>query len=182
MAVAVGRYPRYKRVTSGVVLLLTALWAFYVLLVPNESKAAGTGVANGQPAPEFELKDLSGKTHKLSDYKGKAVMLNFWASWCPPCRAEMPALEAAYKEYESKGFVILAINLGESDVAIQSFKEKLGLTFPIVIDQDDAVTRAYDIVPLPTSYFVDKNGIVQGRWQGEISKDQLRAMIQKILP
>ncbi len=182
MTAAAISYPRWKRRTSAGVLAFLALWALYVLLWPNQgSKAAGVGIPNGAPAPQFELTGLDGKTYKLSDFKGKPVMINFWASWCPPCRAEMPTLQAAYKEYEAQGFVILGVNLNESEVAINSFKEKTGITFPILIDKDDHVSRLYDIVPLPTSYFVDKNGVVQGKWTGEISKDQLKALIQKIL-
>jgi len=181
MSAATHRYPRYKRVTSAVVLLITALWAAYLLLWPNTSKAAGTGIANGVKAPEFELKTLDGKMVKLSDYKGKAVMINFWASWCGPCRAEMPTLQAVYKEFEAEGFVILAVNLNEPDLAVKSFQEKYGLTFPILMDKGDRVSKLYDIVPLPTSYFVDKNGVVQGKWTGEIKKEQLRTFVKKLL-
>lgn len=179
MSAQVQRYPTYKRITSWVVLAIAVLWAGYLLLAPD-AKAAGTGIPNGQDAPDFELKSPDGKTVKLSDFKGKAVMINFWASWCPPCRAEMPALQEVYKEYESQGFVVLAVNLGESDLVVRSFAEKLGLTFPIVIDANDRVSRMYDIVPLPTSYFVDKNGIVQGKWTGEIKKEQLKTFVKKL--
>lgn len=182
MTAAVIRYPTYKRVTASVIIGLFGLWVAYLLLWPSQgSKAAGTGIAVGAPAPDFELKTMDGKTYRLSELKGRPVMINFWASWCAPCRAEMPALQAAYKEHESTGFLILAVNLNEADVAITAFQQKLGLTFPIVIDKEDKVSRLYDIVPLPTSYFVDRNGIVQGRWQGEIRTPQLQAMLKKIL-
>lgn len=181
-ATATIKFPTYKRVTSAITLLAFGLWIGYLLLWPhNQSKAPGTGIAVGAPAPDFALKTIEGKSIKLSDLKGKPVMLNFFATWCPPCRAEMSTLQAAYKEFEAQGFVILAVNLAESDVAIRSFQEKLGLTFPIVVDQDDRVSRLYDIVPLPTSYFIDKNGVVQGRWTGEIRKEQLYSVLKKIL-
>jgi cytochrome c biogenesis protein CcmG, thiol:disulfide interchange protein DsbE len=176
------RYPAYKRITAALMLLCFGLWIAYLLVWPhNQSKAPGTGIAVGTPAPDFELKTIDGKAVKLSDYKGKPVMINFFATWCPPCRAEMPALQEAYKEYADKGFVILAVNMGETDVAIRTFQEKLGLTFPIVVDENDRVSKLYDIVPLPTSYFVDKNGVVQGRWTGEIRKEQLKSVLGKIL-
>lgn len=181
MSAVAEKYPGYKRKTAFMTLVFFGLWVLYVLLMPNTGKTAGLGIANGQPAPDFELQTIEGKTYKLSDLKGKPVMINFFATWCPPCRAEMPALQEAYAEFEKDGFIILAVNLNESDVAIKSFIERYGLTFPIVVDKADKVSKAYDIVPLPTSYFVDRNGIVQGKWTGEIRKEQLRALIKKIL-
>lgn len=165
-------YPRYKRITTVVVLLIFGLWVAYLLLGTG-GKSTGNGIPNGAKAPDFELKTTDGKVIKLSDYKGKPVMLNFFATWCPPCRAEMPALQEVYAEYESKGFVIIAVNLNESNLAVNSFRDKYKLTFPIVIDTDDRVSRTYEIVPLPTSYFINKDGVVVGKWTGEISKDKL---------
>lgn len=181
MSAVTERYPRYKRTTSLLTLIFFGLWVLYVLLMPNTGKTAGLGIAIGQAAPDFELQTIEGKSYKLSDLKGKPVMINFFATWCPPCRAEMPALQEAFAEYEAEGFIILAVNLNESDVAIRSFIERYNLTFPIIVDKQDKVSKAYDIVPLPTSYFVDRNGIVQGKWTGEIRKEQLRALIKKIL-
>ncbi|HWI61925.1 MAG TPA: thiol-disulfide oxidoreductase ResA [Symbiobacteriaceae bacterium] len=178
-AVAAPRYPRYKRVSTVIVLAIFALWVGYLLL-GTDAKAAGTGIPNGAKAPDFELKTTDGTAIKLSDLKGKAVMLNFFATWCPPCRAEMPALQEVYKEYEAKGFVVLAINLNESNLAVNQFRDKLGLTFPIVIDKDDHVSKLYDIVPLPTSYFINKDGVVVGKWTGEITKEKLRSFVKQI--
>lgn len=175
------RYPGYKRKTALFTLIFFGLWVLYVLLMPNTGKTAGLGVPIGEAAPDFELQTIEGKSYRLSDLKGKPVMINFWATWCPPCRAEMPAMQEAFKEFEAEGFTILAVNLNESDVAIKSFIDRYGLTFPIVVDKQDKVSKAYDIVPLPTSYFVDRDGIVQGKWTGEIRKEQLRTLIKKIL-
>lgn len=174
------RYPTYKRVTSAVTLLLWAMWFGYVLLWPNSSATAGAGIPIGSPAPDFELRTVDGQVYKLSDLKGQSVMLNFFATWCPPCRAEMELLEETYQQHKEQGFLILAINLNESDVAVSSFQQKLGLTFPIVIDKGDQVSRRYDIVPLPTSYFVDKDGIVRGKWTGEIRQPQMLEMLKQI--
>ncbi|HYG60395.1 MAG TPA: thiol-disulfide oxidoreductase ResA [Symbiobacteriaceae bacterium] len=177
-AVAVAQYPRWKRRTAAGVLFFLALWMAYVLFVPNEAK--GEGVPIGKPAPDFELKTIDGTSYKLSDLKGKTVMLNFFATWCPSCRAEMPAMEEVYKEYKDKDFIILAVDLNESDLAIRSFTEKFGLTFPIIVDKDDRVSRTYEIVNLPTSYFIDKTGVVRERVLGEMRKEQMRAIIEKI--
>jgi cytochrome c biogenesis protein CcmG/thiol:disulfide interchange protein DsbE len=181
VSVAAITYPRYKRVTAAIILVLAGLWVAYLLLWPSQSKAPGTGIPVGQAAPDFTLETLDGKTLKLSDLKGKPVMLNFFTSWCSACREEMPALEEVYKEYQAQGFVIVAVNLAESDVAVRAFQQKLGLTFPIVMDRDQRVSRVYDIVPLPTSYFVDRNGVVRAKWTGALTKQQLKALLQQIL-
>lgn len=177
-----GRYPLHKRATSAGVLLLAGLWLSYLLLWPNTSvQAVGTGIPLGASAPDFELKTVEGQSFKLSDLRGQVVMINFFTTWCPPCRAEMPALQEVYVALEPQGLVILAVNLGESGVAIRSFQEKLGLTFPIVVDKDDQVARRYDILPLPTSYFIDRDGIVRKKWTGAIRKEQLMAILKEIL-
>ena len=175
-------YPAHKRITAATVLAILALWVAYLVLWPESGAAApGAGIPDGRPAPDFELKTIDGKSYRLSDLKGKAIMINFFATWCPPCRAEMPALQEAFAEYESQGFLVLAVNLNETSVAIRAFQDKLGITFPILVDKDDRVSRLYDIIPLPTSYFVDRAGIVQGKWTGEIRKEPLREMLKKIL-
>ncbi len=177
-----GHHPGYKRVTAGAALLILALWVAHQLLSPVAgAEVAGTGIALGAAAPEFELKTIDGKAYKLSDLRGQAVLINFFATWCPPCKREMPILQEAYQEYRDQGIIVLAVNLNESDVAIRSFQEKLGTTFPIVVDKDDQVSRLYDIVPLPTTYFVDRKGIVQAKWTGELRKEQLRSLLAKIL-
>lgn len=175
------RYPRYKRWTAAAVVLMAGLWIAYLLLWPDSVADATAGVPVGAPAPDFALKTLDNQSYKLADLRGKAVLINFFTTWCPPCRAEAPTLQAAFKEYESRGFVVLAINLDESNVTVRSFREKLGLTFPIVIDKDDRVTRSYGIIPLPTSYLVDRSGVVWASWAGAVSKEQLASMLVKVL-
>lgn len=183
MSANVIRYPRYKRVTSGFVLLFFALWVVYLLISPPSAAGTTRGTLElvGKPAPNFELKGIDGQTYKLADLKGKPVMLNFFATWCPPCRNEMPAIQEAYKQYADQGFVVIAVNLNESEMVVKNFKDKLGLTFPIVIDTDDRVTKAYDIVPLPTSFFVNKDGVIQFKHTGELTKDQLTNYIKQLL-
>ncbi|MBP2020175.1 peroxiredoxin [Symbiobacterium terraclitae] len=175
------RYPTYKRVTSAITLILAAIWFGYVLLWPNTNATAGSGVPVGGPAPDFELKTVEGETYRLSDLKGKAVMLNFFATWCTYCKAEMPVLQEAYEKYRDQGFLILAIDLDESDLAITTFRDQYGLTFPIVVDRGSNVSQRYQIVPLPTSYFVDRSGIVRAKWTGAIDKAQMEALLKQIL-
>ncbi|GGC94499.1 thiol:disulfide interchange protein tlpA [Thalassobacillus devorans] len=128
----------------------------------NEDVAGGeVGLQKGQKAPDFELQTMEGETVKLSDYRGQKVMINFWATWCPPCRAEMPDMQ---KFYENEDIEILAVNLTqtESDASdVTEFVDDFGLTFPILMDEKIAVANQYEIKPIPTSYFVDSEGYIQ---------------------
>ncbi len=128
----------------------------------NEDVAGGeVGLQKGQKAPDFELQTMDGETVKLSDYRGQKVMINFWATWCPPCRAEMPDMQ---KFYENEDVEILAVNLTqtESDASdVTKFVDDFGLTFPILMDENITVANQYEIKPIPTSYFVDSEGYIQ---------------------
>lgn len=117
-------------------------------------------VQAGDQAPDFVLEDMKGNKVQLSDLKGKGVFLNFWGTWCEPCQKEMPYMEKQYNHYKSLGVEILAVNVAESDISIESFVKKHGLTFTVLKDKDRAVTEAYDITPIPTTFLIDKNGKV----------------------
>jgi len=175
------RYPRYKRVTSAITLMLAAVWFGYVLLWPNPNATASGGVPMGGAAPDFELKTVSGETYRLSDLKGKAVLLNFFATWCRYCEEEMPVLEEAWRAYQDQGLVVIGVDLDEADLAVTAFQEELGLTFPILVDRGSNVARLYQIVPLPTTYFIDRNGVVKGKWTGPITAGQLQQALELIL-
>lgn len=166
MSAATLRYPRYKRITSAVVLLIAALWAAYVLLWPNQTKASGVGIANGTAAPDFELKTVDGKTHKLSDYKGKVVMLNFFATWCPPCRAEMPSLNTLYNEFkEDDRFVFLFINEDEDRSKAVKYLKESGFTVPLVTRAGSVPGELYSGT-LPTTLVLNKEGVVVLKHEG----------------
>ena len=117
----------------------------------------------GFAAPDFTLDTLDGETITLSELRGQPMLINLWASWCPPCRAEMPALDEVYRKYRDEGFVVLAVNTtyqdGEADAV--TFAQNLGLTFPILFDRDGATSRRYRLQALPTSYFVGRDGIIR---------------------
>jgi len=119
-----------------------------------------TRVKVGDQAPDFVLEDMEGNKVQLSSLKGKGVFLNFWGTWCKPCEKEMPYMERQYSYFKNLGVEILAVNIAESDVAIESFVKKYGLTFTVLKDKDRAVTEAYDITPIPTTFLIDKNGKV----------------------
>lgn len=127
----------------------------------------------GQPAPNFELLAAAGDSVSLADYAGRPVLLNFWATWCPPCRLEMPDLEQASRDYADDGLVVLAINQGETAKQVTSFAEELGLTFPMLVDQDGRVGTVYGAEYLPTSYFIDAEGTVTAVHRGSLTRSQL---------
>ena len=138
------------------------------------------------PAPDFTLTDQYGNTHTLSDYKGKTVFLNFWATWCPPCRAEMPEIQEIYEEYGENGsdVVILGIagpNLGQEGSAedIADFLKDNGYTYPVVMDEGGLNAYLYGISAYPTTFMIDKNGNIYGYVTGQITKDIMLSIIEQ---
>lgn len=113
-------------------------------------------------APNFTAQTLDGQTVKLADLRGKVVLVNFWASWCPPCKAEMPAIEATYQAYRNQNFVVLAVNSTAQDNLTEAryFVDKTRLSFPILLDESGEITRLYRVQSLPTSFFVDREGVI----------------------
>jgi peroxiredoxin len=129
------------------------------------------GLAPGYVAPELTLTDLQGETVRLSDLRGQPVLINFWAVWCTFCRIELPEMQEVYQEHRDSGFVILAVDVQEEAAEVRAFVEELGLTFPILLDSGGAVTRAYRVRGLPTSYFVGADGIILGKQLGPIDRE-----------
>ncbi len=109
-------------------------------------------------APNFTLKGSDGKNHKLSEYRGQVVMLNFWASWCGPCRQEMPLLDDIYKKYQKLGFVILGVNVEEDSSKAKSMLKTVGVSFPVLFDTSNKVSKQYNVVAMPSSVMIDRNG------------------------
>jgi peroxiredoxin len=139
---------------------------------------------SNQPAPEFELQDIEGETHRLSDYRGKVVVLNFWATWCPPCRYEMPSMERARKLLEDEPIAILAVDVGEDEDAIFMFTGDYPVEFPLLMDRDESVIKSYPVIGLPTTYVIDPEGYIRYRavgsreWDDPALLDQLRALLK----
>jgi peroxiredoxin len=163
-----------------------------VILTKTDSPSAGgasdssNGMGTtftGRPAPGFTLVDLSGKKVRLSDFKGHAVVLNFWATWCGPCKLEMPWFEEMYGKYKPQGLVILGLSQDDGmDAAdIAKAAKKIGVTYPI-LQPDEKVSKAYELADyLPETYYLDKNGVVVEQTVGAHSKDELEADIQKAI-
>jgi peroxiredoxin len=118
-------------------------------------------------APDFVLKDIEGRQKGLTDFKGKVILLNFWATWCPGCREEMPSLEKLWKEFRTKGVVVIAIAIDRNREEVKSFATDLGLTFPILLDLEGVVRKNYEITVLPMTYIIGKDGKISGRMYGD---------------
>lgn len=138
------------------------------------------GIDVGDIAPDFQLETLKGKKVKLSDYRGGPVMLNFWASWCPPCRAEMPDME---KLHQKRDVTILAVNLTKSESSREDVKEfvnEFHLTFPILLDEQVQVAAMYQIRPIPTTYMIDSEGVIQFRAFGAMNYEFMVQELEKM--
>ena len=131
----------------------------------------------GRPAPDFTLTDLEGNSVTLSDFRGKVVFINFWATWCPPCRAEMPDMEAIYQEYKSKDVVVIGVDLLEDENEVRQYVQQGGFSWTFVIDTTGAVATNYGITAIPTSLFLDKEGVIRAVSIGAMTK---RAMESKL--
>ena len=124
------------------------------------------------PAPDFELKSLTGEKKHLADYQGKVVVLNFWATWCGPCKDEMPFFQEIYERYGSE-IAVLAVNNQETVDKVSPFVEELGLTYEILMDNDGSVATQYQVIGFPTTYFIDPNGIIKFLHVGVLTQEQL---------
>jgi thiol-disulfide isomerase/thioredoxin len=148
----------------------------------NAPAYSETALTVGSPAPDFTLTDtLSGDNFSLAEQKGKPVMLNFWATWCGPCRVEMPTLEAAWQAHASEGLVILAINDSESQATVADFGAELGLTFPLLLDPQADIQSLYRIRAYPTSYFINREGTIRAIHLGVLTPELLAENLATIL-
>ena len=117
-------------------------------------------------APDFQLKNLEGELVTLRDFRGKPVLINFWATWCPPCREEMPYLQQVYDEWTSKGLILLTIDIGESPTTINKFFAENNLSLPVLLDTDKEIGQAYGITGIPETFLIDKDGIIRKKQIG----------------
>ena len=177
--------PTERRLFFILILIAGLAWAFFS--ADNTSAAKTVLVSAPQKgfiAPDFTLKSTDQKNITLSGLKGQAVLVNIWATWCPPCREEMPTIQKLYQEYKDQGFVVLGVNSTNQDdrIAIDPFIKEYNLTFPILLDEFSQVAGAYQLRSLPTSFFVNRKGtiseVVVG---GPMSEALLRIRIEEIL-
>ena len=177
--------PRRWFTFTTVALLAGFGWTFISRIPPGgETQGQIASPRVGFAAPDFTLELLGGGQVTLSELHGKAVVVNLWASWCPPCRAEMPALQRVYEENRERGLEIVALNTtfqdSESDAA--AFVAEFGLTFPVALDRDGAASRAYLLRALPTTYFIDRTGVIREVViGGPMSDTTIQTTVEKLL-
>ena len=133
------------------------------------------------PVPALELTDLEGNSVNLDQYKGMVILINNWATWCPPCKAEMPTLQTYYEKYKNRGFILLAIDAGDPAVDVVEFKQSYGLTFPVWLDPDNQSLSAFRNDALPSSYVVDRVGNVRLAWTGAVNLKMLEKFVTPLL-
>ena len=169
---------------AAIALAILAGWLFgaggLLRLIVALDRSDGGGEV-GQHAPEFTLEDLDGQQVRLADLRGQVVLLNFWATWCGPCRTEMPEIESIYRAYRERGFTVLAVDLQEDATEVRPYLRELGLTFPGLLDRDGAVSRAYRTRALPSSFLIDRQGTVRYLKIGPLTAEQLEEQVTKLL-
>ncbi len=183
------RWPRYLNVNNGLLLLMVAALALVLLqrhgrLLPSPSADVGGPSARDKVAPDFELPSMQGLQVHLSQFRGQVVLVNFWATWCPPCRAEMPSIERLYRAYASRGLEILAVDderVGSG--VVEGFQRDLTLSFPILLDSAGDVSALYGVRGLPTTVVIDREGRIASVDFGarDWSDRAARELVEKLL-
>lgn len=159
----------------------------FVLFLASISVVANHWIASSEKlstietqAAEFTLKDLQGKNHSLRNYRGKGVVVNFWATYCPPCEREFPAIESVYQQYKGQEIEILAVNVEETLRTVDPFIAKRDVSFPVLLDRHGEVASAYDVINLPVTFFINSKGEIVSQVSGEISEEILHENIKNL--
>lgn len=162
-------------ISLGSGLLLIAISAYFILQDSSpKTNFSAVPIKVNFAAPELTLTDIQGKSHSLADYRGQVVLVNLWATWCPPCKEEMPALQSFYNKHKDQGFVVVAINDGDPTKDVVQFVSDYKLTFPVWLDPTYSATeQAFKSLNLPTSFVIDRNGTIELQWVGGISRKML---------
>jgi len=171
---------RSKGYAAGMLWFLVVAIALAACTGPGQVAPGGINVGNR--ARDFTLENLAGDKVSLSDYEGKVVLINFWATWCPPCRAEIPDLEAAYRAWEGNGLVVLGLSTDESREQVQAFVDEFGMTYPILLDSEAKIMETYRARGLPMSVLVDRDGVIQVRHIGYLDAEQLNDYLAQVMP
>lgn len=154
-----------------------------LIVIAMTVSASAWAAEEGKPAPDFTLKALDGSNIKLNELRGTVVLVNFWASWCGPCRTEMPLLDDLYGEYRDYGFTVLGINLDEERSQAMKLLDKVPVSFPVLFDPDNSTSETYAVDAMPTTVLIDRNGVVRHHHRGykegymEKYEEQVKALV-----
>ena len=164
-------------------VLVLALFAVLAFGLANRSSATGrSGMTRiGKPAPQFAMQLLGGGEFRLSDHEGRPLVINFWASWCPPCRQESPAFERQWRRYRDTGIQFVGVDIQDDVSDAEAYVREFGLTFPNGLDPDGKITIDYGVIGLPVTFFVGSSGIVEGRWVGAIPEEKLEEWVNTLV-
>jgi peroxiredoxin len=181
---------RYKKVNTEAHSVTTQVYYFTTFAILGPKKVAPSspstpvrGTRTGNLAPDFQLQSLDGQSVSLSGLQGKPVLLNFWATRCPPCRNEMPYLQAIYNEWSDRELILLAINIGEGPSKVEEFMQSQNLSLPVLLDTNQDVALEYNIRYIPTTFSIDKKGIIRAMKVGGFSsKEEIEGVLTKIIP
>lgn len=173
------RVGRHLSVLAGVLLIAGGAWGLVRLIERQMVQLPGTLVAT--PLPEVTITELAGRTVALAELRGRPVLINFWATWCPPCREEMPALERVERVWRERGAVVLAVNFEEDGETIRRYLAENGLTLPVYQDGAGVAAEKLDITYLPTTLFVDGAGTIRSRVEGPLTRVQIETGLRALL-
>ena len=176
-----------KKLKATVIFLLAILIAGFTIFLAIGVMGTTTATSRsgkelvGKKAPSFVAPKVGGQLVSLENYKNKPLVLNFWASWCPPCRDETPGMERIWRKYEDQGVVILGINVQDGEKEAERYISEFGVTFSNALDLDGSITVDYGVTGLPVTFFIDNDSVVTGRWVGSISEDRLDNWVSNLI-
>jgi len=173
-----------NRTSTWIVVLVAAIVAVILArayFTNGGNAPQGLQALTGHPAPDFPLRDSEGRMQSVAAYRGKVVVLNLWATWCPPCRAEMPDFERLYATNRARGLMVLGVDQGETAGTAAAFARALGITYPLLIDKDQQYGRVYSALGLPTTVVIDANGIVVRGFDGPLTYGQMQSAVAPLL-
>lgn len=177
---------RFWQGLMAMAVILGGIWIFASRVPESQIGASNTSLETaprtGFLAPDFTLTSLDGATVQLSDLRGSPVLINFWATWCGPCRTEMPHIQAAFTAHSDDGLAVLGVNQSESSASVARFVQEFGLTFPIPLDSDGKVSAIYQARAIPVSFFVDAQGVIRDTFTGPMTTGLLESKLELILP
>lgn len=169
-----------SRLQTFAILIFVALaggaW-IHLSRLPADTRATTAAPRVNFAMPAFTLTALDGTLVSSDNLRGQVLLVNFWATWCPPCRAEMPLLQSVYQAHRERGLVVLAIDVAENPATVEQYARELGLTFPILLDQQIGVSTAFQVNALPTSFFVDRAGVIRASYMGALNRAYIEAQL-----